>query len=134
MLLLKNKWFKIACTRKESVDENLVIDLIENEKLFYEQANSVLKERFLGVRGLSLRSVRRFYSKRTLFSRVSTEKRTDMEMEAFSKVISAFWLWCTCRRSSCRFFYYHFKIFSHLFYIVLSTIPWAHQLPLIWHF
>ena len=68
----------------------MVIDFIENEKLFYEQANSVLKERFLGVRGLPLRSVRRFYSKRTLFSRVSTEKRTDMEMEASSKVISAF--------------------------------------------
>ena len=43
----------------ELVDKNLVIDLIENQKLSYEQASSVLKERFPGVRGLSSWSVRR---------------------------------------------------------------------------
>ena len=41
----------------ELVDENLVIDLTENQKLSYEQASNVLIERFPGVRGLSSRSV-----------------------------------------------------------------------------
>ena len=75
----------------EWVDENLVTDLIENQKLSYEQASSVLKERFPGVRGLSFRSVRRFCGKRSMSSRVSTEKVTEMVMEASSKVTSAFW-------------------------------------------
>ena len=74
----------------ELVDENLVIYLIENQKLSYEQASSVLKERFPRARGLSSRSVRRFRSKRSISSRVSTEKVTEMVMEASSKVISAF--------------------------------------------
>ena len=76
----------------ESVDENLVIDLIENQKLSYEQASSVLKERYPGIRGLSSRSVRRFFGKRNISSRVPTEKVTEMVMEASSKVISAFLL------------------------------------------
>ena len=50
----------------ELVDENLVIDLIENQKLSYEQASSVLKERFPGVRGLSSQSVRKFCSERSI--------------------------------------------------------------------
>ena len=41
----------------ELVNENLVIDLIENQKLSYEQASSVLKERFPGIGGLSSWSV-----------------------------------------------------------------------------
>ena len=39
------------------VNGNLVIDLIVNQKLSYEQASSVLKERFPGVPGLSSWSV-----------------------------------------------------------------------------
>ena len=74
----------------ELVDENLVTDLIENQKLSYKQASSVLKERFPGVQELSSRSVRRFCSKRSISSRVSTKKMTEMVMEAFSKAISAF--------------------------------------------
>ena len=74
----------------ELVDENLVIDLIEKQKLSYVQANSVLKERFPGVRGLSSRYVRRFCNEHSISSRVSTEKVTEMVMEASSKVISAF--------------------------------------------
>ena len=35
------------------VNENLVIDSIENQKLSYEQVSSVLKETFPGVRVLS---------------------------------------------------------------------------------
>ena len=35
------------------VDENLVIDSIENQKLSYEQVSSALKETFPGVRVLS---------------------------------------------------------------------------------
>ena len=61
----------------ELVDENLVIDLIENQKLSYEQASSVLKERFPGVRGHLFRSARRFFSKRSISSRLSTEKVTE---------------------------------------------------------
>ena len=74
----------------ELVNEKLVIDLIENQKLSYEEASIVLKERFPGAQGLSSRSVRRFCSKRSISSRVSTEKVTEMVMEASSKVISAF--------------------------------------------
>ena len=73
------------------VDENLVIDLIEKQKLSYEQARSVLKERFPGERDLSSWSVRSFCRKRIISSRVPTEKVTEMVMEASSKVISAFW-------------------------------------------
>ena len=73
-------------------DENLVIDLIENQKLPYEQARSILKKKFPGVWGLSSwLSVRRFCNKRSISSRVSTEKVTEMVVEASSKVISAFW-------------------------------------------
>ena len=52
----------------ESVDENLVIDLIENQKLSYEQASSVLKKRFPREQSLSSRSVRKFYSKKSISS------------------------------------------------------------------
>ena len=71
------------------VDENLVIGLIVNQKLSYEQASSVLEERFPGVVDLSFQSVRRFCSERSISSRVSTEKLTEMVMEAPSKVISS---------------------------------------------
>ena len=63
---------------------------MENQKLSYEQASSVLKERFPGVRGLSSRSVKRFCSERSICSKVSTEQVTEMVMEASSKIISAF--------------------------------------------
>ena len=74
----------------ELVNKNLVIDLIENQKFSYEQASSVLKERFPGVWSLSLLSVRRFCSKTSTSSRVSTEKVTEMVMEVSGKVISTF--------------------------------------------
>ena len=51
MCFKKKKKSKIAFTRIELVDKNLVTDLIENQKLSYEQARSVLKERFPGVWG-----------------------------------------------------------------------------------
>ena len=74
------------------IDENLVINSIENQKLSYEQVSSVSKETFPGVQGLSSRSVRRFCNERRISSRVSTEKVTDRVMEASSKIISAFQL------------------------------------------
>ena len=74
----------------ELVDENLVIDLIENQKLSYKQASSVLKERFPGVQSVSSQSVKKFCSERRISSRVSTEKVTEMVMEASSKLVSAF--------------------------------------------
>ena len=49
--------------RIESIDENLVIDLIENQRLSHEQASSILKERYPDVRDFSSRFVRRFFSK-----------------------------------------------------------------------
>ena len=72
------------------VNENLIIDSIDNQKLSYEQVSSVLKETFPSVRGLSSQSVRWFYSERSISSRVSTEKVTERVMEASSKIISAF--------------------------------------------
>ena len=74
----------------ELVNENLFNDLIENQKLFYEQASSVLQYRFPGVWVLSSLSARRFCSKMSISSRAFTEKVTEMVMEASSKVISAF--------------------------------------------
>ena len=73
------------------VNENLVINSIENQKLSSEQVSSVLKETFPGVRGLSSQSVRRFCSKRSISSRVSAaEKVTERVMKASSKIISTF--------------------------------------------
>lgn len=42
----------------ESVNENMVIDLTKNEKLSYNEANEVLAGLYLGLQGLSSRSVR----------------------------------------------------------------------------
>ena len=74
------------------IDESLVIDFIENQKLCYEQASGVLKERYPGVPGLLLLSwsIRRLCNKRNMFLRVSTEKVAEIVMDASCKVISAF--------------------------------------------
>ena len=77
---------------KNGFDENLVIDSTENQKLSYEEVSSILKETFRDVRGLSSRSIRRFCSKRSIYSRVSTEKVTEAVMEASSKITAAFQL------------------------------------------
>ena len=87
---MENNDSKAACTRMDSFNENLVIDLIENQKLSYEQASSVSKERFPSVWGLSSRSVRKFYDKKSVSSIMSTEKVTEMVMKTSSKVISVF--------------------------------------------
>ena len=73
----------------ELIGENLVIDMIKNQKLSYEQASTVLKRRFPGVGGLSSRSAEILRSERSISSRASTEKVTEMVMEVSSKVISA---------------------------------------------
>ena len=104
----------------ESIDENLIIDLIENQKLSYEQVSSILKERYPGVWGLSSRSVGRLCSKRSISSRVSIEKVTEIVMDASCKVISAFWLWCVWRNSG-KFFHYRFKIFHSYFMTFKNT-------------
>ena len=44
----------------ESVDENMVIDLIKNKNLSYNEASEVLTGVYPGLRGLSSRSVRQF--------------------------------------------------------------------------
>ena len=72
------------------VNENLIIDSTDNQKLSYEQVSSVLKETFPSVWGLSSQFVRKFCRERSISSRVSTEKVTERVMEASSKIISAF--------------------------------------------
>ena len=72
------------------VNENLVIESIDNQKLSHKQVSSVLKETFPSVRGLSTRPVRRFCSERSISSIVFTEKVTERVMEVSSKIISAF--------------------------------------------
>ena len=133
MRFLRNNDSKIASTRVESVDENLVIDLIENQKLSNEQASSDLKERFHGVWDLSSLAVRRFCTKRSTSSRVFTEKVTEIVIEASSKVISVSWLG-SIWRNSCIFFYYHFKILSPLFNSNPVSYLQFLDLPLSWHF
>ena len=115
MRFLKKDNSKIAFTRMELINQNLVIDLIGNQKLSYEQARSVLKERLPGVRGVSSWSVRRFCSKRSVSSRVSTEKVTEMVMEGSSKVISPFWSWCIWK-NSCRFYNKNERLGRHPYY------------------
>ena len=56
----------------ESIDKNLIIDLIENQNLSYEESNSVLKKKYPGVRCLSSLSDRRFCIKWSVYSRVTT--------------------------------------------------------------
>ena len=74
----------------ELINENLVIYLTEDLKISKEKASRVLKERSLGVPGLSSPSVWRFCSERSISSRVSTENVTEMVIEASSKIMSAF--------------------------------------------
>ena len=74
----------------ELLDENLFIDLIENQKLSSKQC---FKREHFWCTGSFIpvsRYVRRFYSERSISSRASTEKVTEMVMEASSKVITAF--------------------------------------------
>ena len=55
----------------ESVDENMVIELIKNKELSYNEANEVLTGVYAGLRGLSSRSVRRFCNEKGIVSRRS---------------------------------------------------------------
>ena len=70
----------------ESVDENMVIDLIKNKKLSYNEASEVLGGVYPGLRGLSSRSVRRFCNERGKSSRTSAEDLTEMVRIATSQV------------------------------------------------
>ena len=71
----------------ELVDENWVIDLIENQKLSYEQAISVLKERFPVCRVFRPGLLEDFVAKGEYLQECLL---TEMVMEASNKVISAF--------------------------------------------
>ena len=70
----------------ESVDENMVIDLIKNKKLSYNEASEVLGGAYPGLRGLSSRSVRRFCNERGISSRTSAEDLAEMVSIATSQV------------------------------------------------
>ena len=78
----------------------MVIDLLEKQKIFYELASIVLKERYPGVRTAQKMkfSIEDFFSKvrflsrfgkRIISSRVSNEKVTEITMDASWNVISA---------------------------------------------
>ena len=62
----------------ESADENVIIDLIKSKKLSYNEASEVLRGVYPVLRGLSLRSVRRFCNERGISSRTSSEDLTEM--------------------------------------------------------
>ena len=62
----------------ESVDENMVIDLIKNKKLSYNEVSEVLGGVYPGLRGLSWRSVRRFCNERGISSRTSVQDLAEM--------------------------------------------------------
>ena len=47
LALFEKKGFKICLCKKESVEENLVIDLTDNRQLSDEQASNFSKENFL---------------------------------------------------------------------------------------
>ena len=70
----------------ESVDQNLVIDLIKNKKLLYNEASEVLGGVYPGLRALSSRSVRRFCNERGISSRASAEDLAEMVRIAASQV------------------------------------------------
>ena len=54
-------------------------------KLSYRQATSILKDIYLGVQGLSRRSVRRICCKTCIFSGVSSKKMDELLMDVSSK-------------------------------------------------
>ena len=70
----------------ESVDENMVIDLIKSKNLSYNEASEVLTGVYPGLRGLSSRSVRRFCNQRGISSRTSAEDLAEMVRSATSQV------------------------------------------------
>ena len=70
----------------ESVDENMVIDLIKNKKLSYNEASEVLGGVYPGLHGLSSRSVRRFCNERGMSSRTSAEDLVEMVRITTSQV------------------------------------------------
>ena len=82
--------------------------------------------------GFSSWSVGRSCSKRSISSRVYTEKVTEMVMEASSKVTSASWSW-RIRKNSCRFYnknerlgrlpYFHIPTFS--LFTFSQLLPWT---------
>ena len=75
LCFLKNSASKIACIRKELIHENLVIDLIEIQKLLYEKVSSVLKVKYPGIQGLSSWSVKKFGRKKIISSRLPASEK-----------------------------------------------------------
>ena len=82
---LKKNNSKITFTRMDLVDENLIIDW--EPKNLLRTSKRCFKRKISWCVGLSSWSVGRFCSKRGISSRESTEKVTEIVMEASSKVI-----------------------------------------------
>ena len=80
------RWKRIKALKMKSVDENMVIDLIKNKKLSYNEASEVLTGLYPGLHGLSSRSVRRFCDQRGISSRTSAEDLAEMVRSATSQV------------------------------------------------
>ena len=77
----------------ESVNENMVIDLPKNEKLSYNEANEVLTGLYLGLQGLSSRSVRWFCNEWSIPSRTSAEDLAEIVRSATSHVSHSCLVW-----------------------------------------
>ena len=56
----------------------MVIDLIKNKKLWYNEASEILGGVYPGLCGLSSRSVRRFCNERGILSKTSAEDLAEM--------------------------------------------------------
>ena len=69
----------------ESVDENMVIDLIKSKNLSYNEASEVLTGVYPGLRGLSSRFARQFCNQRRISSRASAEDLAEMVRSATSQ-------------------------------------------------
>ena len=70
----------------ESVDENMVVGLIKNKKLSFNEASEVLTGVYPGLCGLSSRSIRRFCNETGISSRTSAEDLAEMVRSATSQV------------------------------------------------
>ena len=70
----------------DSLDENMVIDLIKNKKLSHNEASDILTGVYAGLRGLSSWSVRQFCNQRGISSRTSAEVLAKMVRSATSQV------------------------------------------------
>ena len=76
----------------ESVNENLIRDLVYSQRKSYIQVSEILKEMFSGKIGFSRRSVQRYCLKKSISARVKQEEVTTMVARAVNEVDNFFLL------------------------------------------